>query len=222
MKPEGLRERKKRQTETAIELAGIELALEMGHEAVAVADICDRAEVSRSTFFNYMPSREAAIFGRPYPRLTEEDVATKLNAAPNGPLIPVLLDVAFSTIGHSAVNPEVASRRFELMHRRPETQALVRGPLSRLFDDLTEATARWLESHPERTRLLTTSPQREARLLVGILGLAMEDLVMTLGTSGASEDEHLPPGRWAETIEAISRIATAEARGLAAERKEVT
>lgn len=219
MKPEGLRERKKRQTETAIELAGIELALEMGHEAVAVADICDRAEVSRSTFFNYMPSREAAIFGRPYPRLAEEDVGARLNAAPNGPLIPVLLDITFSTIGHSAVNPEVASRRFELMRRRPETQALVRGPLSRLFDDLAEATARWFESHPEHTRL-TTSPQREARLLVGILGMAMEDLVMTLGTSGASEDEHLPPERWAETIEAISLIATAEARGLAVKPKK--
>ena len=221
MSTEGLRERKKRQTETAIELAGIELALEMGHEAVTVADICSRAEVSRSTFFNYMPSLEAAVFGRPYPRLAAEDVAARLDAAPNGPLIPVLLDIAFSTIGHSAVNPEVASRRFELMRRRPETQAQVRGPLSRLFDDLAESAAQWLESHPGRAQL-AGSPRREARLLVGILGLAMEDLVVTLGTSGSFEDAFLTPDKWAETIETISRIATAEARGLAEKHDDVT
>ena len=60
------------------------------------------------------------------------------------------------------------------------------------------------------------------RGLVGVLGLAMEDLVVTLGTSGSFEDAFLTPDKWAETIETISRIATAEARGLAEKHDDVT
>lgn len=56
-----LRERKKQRTWEAIATATVELAVELGFEAVRVEDVCARAEVGRSTFFRYFDSKEAAF-----------------------------------------------------------------------------------------------------------------------------------------------------------------
>lgn len=60
---EGLRERKKRLTRTALHRAALELADELGLEAVTVEAIAERAEVSARTFFNYYPSKDDALVG---------------------------------------------------------------------------------------------------------------------------------------------------------------
>ncbi|MCT2585095.1 TetR family transcriptional regulator [Actinophytocola sp. S1-96] len=39
------------------------LVLERGYEETTVEDICAAAEISRSTFFRYFPSKEDALFG---------------------------------------------------------------------------------------------------------------------------------------------------------------
>ncbi len=60
---EGLRSRKKKQTRTAIERAALELFVERGYDNVTIEDICNRADVSRKTFFNYFPSKLSAATG---------------------------------------------------------------------------------------------------------------------------------------------------------------
>lgn len=40
-----------------------DLVLERGYESTTVEDICAVAEISRSTFFRYFPSKEDALFG---------------------------------------------------------------------------------------------------------------------------------------------------------------
>ncbi|MBE1878453.1 TetR family transcriptional regulator [Myceligenerans sp. TRM 65318] len=40
-----------------------DLMLERGYERTTVEDICAAAEISRSTFFRYFPSKEDALFG---------------------------------------------------------------------------------------------------------------------------------------------------------------
>ena len=60
---EGLRERKRRETRAAIERAAISLVDELGYDNVTVAMISDRAVVSQGTFFNYFPTKDAAIVG---------------------------------------------------------------------------------------------------------------------------------------------------------------
>jgi AcrR family transcriptional regulator len=55
-----LRDRKKRRTSETIAQTTLELVTEHGFDAVRVEDICEAAEVSRSTFFRYFDSKESA------------------------------------------------------------------------------------------------------------------------------------------------------------------
>jgi AcrR family transcriptional regulator len=55
-----LRERQKRRTRTTIARVTVELVAQHGFGAVRVEDICEAAEVSRSTFFRYFDSKESS------------------------------------------------------------------------------------------------------------------------------------------------------------------
>lgn len=58
---QGLRERKKLQTWRSIRAAAFRLIEERGYEAVSVEEIAAAANVSRSTMFNYFPTKEAVV-----------------------------------------------------------------------------------------------------------------------------------------------------------------
>lgn len=56
-----LRERKKQRTWESIASGTVDLVARLGLDAVRVEDICELAEVGRSTFFRYFDSKEAAF-----------------------------------------------------------------------------------------------------------------------------------------------------------------
>jgi len=62
--PEGLRERKKRETRQAIADAADRLFRVRGFEAVPVADVAREANVSEQTVYNYFPTKEDLVFDR--------------------------------------------------------------------------------------------------------------------------------------------------------------
>jgi AcrR family transcriptional regulator len=59
-----LRERKKQQTRQAIAAAAFEMFTERGFDAVTVAAVARRADVSEATVFNYFPTKEDLVYGR--------------------------------------------------------------------------------------------------------------------------------------------------------------
>lgn len=59
--PEGLRERKRRQTLQRITDAGLSLFIEKGYEATTLDEIAARAGISRRTFFYYFKSKDEIL-----------------------------------------------------------------------------------------------------------------------------------------------------------------
>jgi len=190
--PETLRARKKRETENAIEIAAVELALERGHSAVTVADICTRADVSRSTFFNYMSSRETALFGRSLHLLPAEHAAVILEASADVPLTTAVFRLIIGSIGHAQINAVVAEGRNRMLLEQPETQAMILAPFLSLTTELTAFLVPWLAAHPERRRLAEdgTSIVREASLTVLVAVSAFQSLISdTTGTGDVEATE---------------------------------
>ncbi|MEE1622385.1 TetR/AcrR family transcriptional regulator [Zafaria sp. J156] len=116
---EGLRARKRRATREAIERAAVELSLEHGYEHVTVEMICEVADISQRTFFNYAGSKEGAVLGIEPPLPDQELRAAYVAGRGSDPLEDLLatLAEAFARMGGAA--PELFRKRRRVIESHP-------------------------------------------------------------------------------------------------------
>ena len=139
----GLRERKKRETRRALNLAALDLVEEKGFAAVTTEEIAARAGVSARTFFNYFPSKEAAVIGTTaeelegYAASLEEDTEGE---SPLGSLRRILAGMLAPT----SIDRELRARRRRILLGEPSLAPALVGNNIRIENALTAALERRL------------------------------------------------------------------------------
>ncbi|MGO4691472.1 TetR family transcriptional regulator [Glaciibacter sp. 2TAF33] len=93
----GLRERKRLATRRAIQHAVLTLSLERGIDKVTVDDISRVANISPRTFFNYFPSKDAALVGD-VPGLAASDEIERFVNGGRGDIMAGLADLMSASL----------------------------------------------------------------------------------------------------------------------------
>jgi AcrR family transcriptional regulator len=154
--PASLRERKKLATRRLLRRTALDLVAERGFANVTVEDIAEAAEVSPRTFFNYFPSKEAALFASsPAQRMElRERIAHEL---PGEPVLDVLRAIMITGAGAVAEDleelggdPAYWLHRMKAVRNDPHLRAAHAAQMADLERSITEALAQRLGTDPDR------------------------------------------------------------------------
>lgn len=204
---DSLRERKRLATLAAIEDAATALVVEHGYDAVTVDEICARADVSKRTFFNYVPSKEAAVVGAPPQSVPAAERVDFLDAAaPDvpGALLRVFLG-AFAAVrsGNDARAATLVHRRRAIFRDHPPLAAARMTATTRLHEELVDLVVELYRRHPALRRLPDAPPGAEARSAVALVAAAAN-----LGvTSWLTRDAGTLADLDADCVTALARLA---------------
>jgi AcrR family transcriptional regulator len=164
----GLRERKRLATRRAIQRATLTLSTENGFDRVTVDEISNVAQVSPRTFFNYFPSKEAAVIGD-VPALPDDaSVEAFINAGPDQAILDGIRDLLASAVDDNdeAEEPDVHQMRRALLKDNPQLFTLRMAGMKQLETDLTDVVRRRLAvDDPELANESVDALEQRARLI---------------------------------------------------------
>jgi len=143
----GLRERKKRETRKALNLAALDLVEEKGYASVTTEEIAARAGVSARTFFNYFPSKEAAVIGTTGEEL--ESYAAQLEEVRDAESsIDALRRILAGMLAPASIDRELRAKRRRILLGEPSLAPALVGNNIRIENALTAALERRLGIAP--------------------------------------------------------------------------
>ncbi|HWG02182.1 MAG TPA: TetR family transcriptional regulator [Trebonia sp.] len=154
--PVSLRERKKRATRRSLRRVALELVAERGFPHVTVEDIAATADVSPRTFFNYFPTKEAALFGMDPDRMAGLRAAI-VDAVPGAPAFDAVRAVMTGAARGMAEdlrdlggNPADWLRWMKAARTDPHLRAAQAAQMAQLERTVAEALAQRLRADAER------------------------------------------------------------------------
>lgn len=122
-----LAERKRRQARERIVRAAEELFAERGFDAVSVAEIADRADVGRTTFFRHFGDKQEVVFAQ------EQDQVAIIAAAHQNVDAPApatlqqaieqLREIVMALCAQATQDPDSYTRHYEFIEQNPELRA---------------------------------------------------------------------------------------------------
>jgi AcrR family transcriptional regulator len=169
----GLRERKRRATRRAIQLAVLKLAAERGLEHVTIEEVSRIADISPRTFFNYFVSKEAAIVGDS-PELTDLDAIERfVHAGTGSDILSGIGELIASSADVTAEDHEAMFLRRALHKQEPQLFALRIANMHAFEDQLTATVARRLREDAPAEATGDDELESRARLITLIAFAAM-------------------------------------------------
>lgn len=149
-----LRERKKLATRRMLRRITLDLVAERGFANVTVEDIAEAADVSPRTFFNYFPTKEAALFPA---RAPVTSLCERITGEPPGePVLDVLRRIMISGAGTVTEDleelggePAGLLRRMKAIRSDPHLREAHAAQMANLERTITEALAERLGTDPD-------------------------------------------------------------------------
>jgi AcrR family transcriptional regulator len=143
----GRRERKKLETRRALARAALPLAAERGVDQITVDEIADAADVSVRTFFNYFPSKEAAIVAWDRERMADLHAQLRQRPVDEPPLesMRMVLRVVFDDY---AEDSDIRLLRNRLVRENPSLLPQHLAAMGELERGWVEAVAERLDVDP--------------------------------------------------------------------------
>lgn len=172
-----LREAKRRATRAAIEEHATFLVAERGIDDVTVEDICAVVGISKRTFFNYVDSKETAIFGDP-PRFPSERERSEFLSRRHENLVGAVLalcsELVLSThLLDSPQGTEILRRRKEIRRHSPELILQRHASFHEIHKTLRDLLTDYYQAYPDA--LLTGSAvDRESAAVVSVASTALQ------------------------------------------------
>ena len=193
VRPEGRRERKKRETRLRISDLATGLMMERGFDAVTMAEVAEAADVSVNTVYNYFPTKEDLFFDREK-EMVDRPARLVRERAPGESAADVLLGTLRADISARNLHSGMMEGYAEFMSVVRATPSL----MARLMLMEQRSVFRLAETLREETRADPADPDPE---LVASQLVNLTNTVFRWATRG------LASGRDVESV-----VAEAEAR----------
>lgn len=126
----------------------MKLALEHGADNVTVEDICDAANISKRTFFNYVETKEAAIYGPPPLPLTEEE-KEEFASTKKDNVLRAALESFFAHIALDDASREIMQLRKRLIKEKADHITPFGNGLFALIHSISGALTMYFDKWPE-------------------------------------------------------------------------
>lgn len=169
----GLRERKREATTAAIEHGAVDAVEELGYDDTTVDEICRRANISPRTFFNYFPSKDAAIAGLPL-TVAGTDGVDEILADTSQPIVIRLASIVELALTPELLHDDLTRRRGQLLKKYPQLHEFHLAGISAYISELSALLTDRLTSHPEERSINSgLAVENEAHLTVELVGTAL-------------------------------------------------
>jgi AcrR family transcriptional regulator len=180
----GLRERKRAETRDRLETAAVTLVLRDGLERATLDAICESADVSTRTFFNYFDSKEDAILGLKDSTITPDAVDELLRENDGADAVELTIRLMFRVVNPSIASSKLLPSRMKIVKQHPQLLGRIANQMQRMTEQLTSAVRPILQTIPGFADEESAESEVVAEVMLALCSGAVRAAIREWATSG--------------------------------------